>query len=109
MDLKDFIRECAKVADEKGWWLNGERNFGEAIALMHSELSEALEEWRKDRGMFYMKDGKPEGILVEFADLLIRLGDMLGHIATPEEFEEALKAKMTFNETRPFRHGELKA
>ena len=34
-------------AKEKGWW-DEERNDGEMIALMHSELSEALEALRKD-------------------------------------------------------------
>ena len=34
------------IAKEKGWW-DEERNNGEMIALMHSELSEALEWLRK--------------------------------------------------------------
>jgi hypothetical protein len=35
-----------QIAIEKGWW-EGERNEGELIALMHSELSEGLEAIRK--------------------------------------------------------------
>lgn len=49
------------------------RNVGEVIALMHSELSEALEAYRKD-----LKDDKlPDrmGIEVEFADCIIRIFD----------------------------------
>jgi NTP pyrophosphatase (non-canonical NTP hydrolase) len=30
----------------KGWWENPNRNFGEVLALIHSEVSEALEAYR---------------------------------------------------------------
>ena len=109
MDLQDFINDVARVAREKGWWPNGERNFGEAIALMHSELSEALEEWRDGKPEFYTKDGKPEGVLVEFADLFIRAADLIGNMYSVDLFEEALKEKMAYNLTRPHRHGGKRA
>ena len=41
---QEAVHQNAKA---KGWW-DDERNDGEAIALMHSELSEALEVLRKD-------------------------------------------------------------
>lgn len=44
------INEVSKAVHENavkhGWWDGGERNFGELIALCHSELSEAFEEYR---------------------------------------------------------------
>lgn len=68
-----------KTASEAGWYRDpktGEpikRNFGEVIALMHSELSEALEADRKD----LMDDKLPhrKGVEVEFADCIIRILD----------------------------------
>lgn len=68
-----------KTANDAGWYRDPktgepiERNFGEVIALMHSELSEALEADRKD----LMDDKLPhrKGIEVEFADCIIRILD----------------------------------
>lgn len=64
------------------WWLDPvtgkpkERNVGEMIALMHSELSEALEAHRKN----LMDDKLPHmhGIDVELVDCIIRAMDLLG-------------------------------
>jgi len=63
----------------KKWYRNPKtgrkvkRNFGEVIALMHSELSEALEAHRKN-----LMDDKlthRPGVEVELADALIRILD----------------------------------
>lgn len=92
-----------------------ERSFGDQIALMHSELSEALEEFRNtglgdtDKFIYYLSgswgvDGeKPEGIAVELADVLIRIFDTCGKYNIP--LEEALDLKLEYNKTRPHRHG----
>ena len=112
MDIKDFVKTVAAVAKEKGWWENEDRNFGEVIALIHSELSEALEEWRKpDAKMFYMEENKPEGVLVELADVFIRIGDLVGNTESmgAEFFELVLKEKMAYNLERPHRHGGKRA
>lgn len=77
--IKAAMRLSHATANGAGWYSDprtGEpvnRNFGEVVALMHSELSEALEADRKD----LMDDKLPhrKGVEVEFADCLIRIFD----------------------------------
>lgn len=117
-----------QTSEDKGWHELDVRP-AERIALMHSELSEALEELRKgkrpdeiyypyvpsrtttrDDGdevtvSGYVEDlnGKPEGFPVELADVFIRILD------TCEIYGIDLGAvtlqKMIYNRTRPRHHG----
>lgn len=67
------------TATEAGWYKDPAtgkpiaRNFGEVVALMHSELSEALEADRK--GLMDDKLPHRDGREVEFADCIIRILD----------------------------------
>lgn len=73
------------------------------IALCHTELSEAVEAVRDGKYVAYLKDGKPEGMVIELADAVIRimhLCDLLGL-----DLEEAIEQKMAANEKREYRHG----
>ena len=107
--IRQLMKECHETAVDKGWYALGDRNFGELIALMHSELSEALEEHRNGEPFnnFRFVDGKPEGIAVELADVLIRVFDACEHKSIP--LADALMSKMEYNRTRPYRHGGKKA
>lgn len=78
-----------------GWWDNP-RNPGELIALMHSELSEALEGIRKDAQDDHLPEFK--SVEVELADALIRIFDYAG--AANLRLGEAFVAKLAYNAQR---------
>lgn len=113
--INDLIKESYQIAVNKGWQAAGEtRPIPELIALIHSELSEALEEYRnghKPHEVYYdtcegHKVGhldKPEGIPIELADVMIRVFDFCGQYGI--DLEEAIEIKTAFNRTRPVRHG----
>lgn len=90
------------TASDAGWYRDrqtGEpiaRNFGEVVALMHSELSEALEAHRKS----LMDDKLPHrpGIEVEFADCIIRILDTAAALGL--DVAGALIEKNRFNQAR---------
>lgn len=135
--LKSAAREVNRINVDKGWH-DSSRTFGDEIALLHSEVSEALEAFRdyglgekgtmpsyyeikqpshgspgetitkqvQDLGSWQPGSavvGKPIGVASEFADVLVRLLDTC-HRYNIDLGTEFLK-KITFNDTRPARHG----
>lgn len=102
MKINETVQEIYKNAVDHGWH-DTQRSMAELIALMHSELSEALEEEREGKGSVYIKDGKPEGIAIELADCVIRIMDTFG--AMGWDLEKAIELKHKYNCGRPYRHG----
>jgi len=108
LTINALISESHQTAKDKGWW-DQELNIGEKLALIHSEISEALEEYRSHgKYLQYTResDGKPEGFVFELADTVIRIADLCGELDL--DLEKALRTKMNFNRTRPYRHGNKK-
>jgi NTP pyrophosphatase (non-canonical NTP hydrolase) len=116
-----LAQSVSNTAHSHGWW-ESDRNFGEMIALMHAELSEALEAWRD--GDDYTKisyehngqpvsrayvdeflggSAKPIGVASEFADVIIRILDTCQTLNIP--VAQALIEKAQYNISRPYRHG----
>lgn len=96
-----LAREVNGVAREKGWW-DSDRSDGEIVALMHSELSEALEGLRKGNPDDEHVPGYPS-VAVELADTVIRIMDF--SVARGHDVAGAIFAKKEFNKTRPRKHG----
>ena len=95
--MEKFAEKAHQTAVEKGWWDGEDRDNRELLALIHSEISEALEEYRSNHGMvWYADNDKPEGIAIELIDAVIRICDFMKHrgLAFKKPFDESAKAKL---------------
>jgi NTP pyrophosphatase (non-canonical NTP hydrolase) len=103
--INEVAKEIHENAVAHGWW-DEERGFPEVLALIHSEVSEALEEYRNGHGateIYFSDSGKPEGIPTELADVIIRVLDYCGYAGI--NIDAAISQKHEYNKSRPYRHG----
>lgn len=144
--ITELVTRSHSLSRSKGWYdeqtlptgdLATHRiNIGEKLALVHSEISEALETWRshgvlrrcpdcngtgkcpKGSGEAcwscndgfqanWLENGKPEGFDVELADAVIRIADLCGAFGI--NLAAAIELKHAYNQTRPHRHGGKRA
>jgi NTP pyrophosphatase (non-canonical NTP hydrolase) len=71
------------------------------LALIHSEVSEALEAERKDLMDTHLPHRS--GLEVELADAMIRILDLAGGLNL--DLGGAVEEKLEYNKSRPYRHG----
>ena len=105
MSIRSIARQIHNTAVEKGWWTHN-RNVPEALAQIHSEVSEALEEFRM------LQDGenvdtvhydetmgnKPVGFAVELADIIIHTLDLAEGMGI--DLELIIIEKMNYNKDK---------
>jgi len=109
MNLKELQKLTHERARAAGWY-DSVRSPLEFYALVHSEISEAVEEARKPHDqppIYYDPHGKdplkPEGEAIELADAVIRILDYCEFRGF--DLTQAIGIKMEYNQTRPHRHG----
>lgn len=100
-----LVNLCHSASVAAGWWhdpVTGQPLFDELnmvpqkIALIHSEISEAFEGFRRDRKDDHLPD-RP-AIEVELADAMIRILDLAGALRL--DLGGALADKMVYNKER---------
>lgn len=100
MNINEMAQKAYSNSKAHGFW-ESDRNKGEMLALIHSEVSECLEGVRKNRMDDHLPDVTMEA--AELADIMIRVGDYAHGFGI--DLEAVIIAKMKYNESRPYKHG----
>lgn len=123
MNIEELQQRAYDHAHSKGFWNDYEESItdtwqsepaieaiksafiGQKLALIHSEVSEALEEVREGHYDSTHKFGdKPEGLPSELADIVIRVADLCGALCI--DLESTIIEKLNYNSrSRGHKHG----
>jgi len=95
LSLKAWCELCHGIAKEKGFW-DKDRNIGEALMLVVTELAEGMEAHRK---------ADQDNFREELADTFIRLFDLCGGLGIDIQAEIVKKCEK--NKLRPYKHGKI--
>ena len=95
LTLKEWGQTCHAIAKEKGFW-DKERNVGEALMLIVTELAEAMEAHRKQDDANFRE---------ELADTFIRLFDLCEGLGV--DIQSEIIKKSETNKSRPYKHGKV--
>lgn len=96
--LRSLQKKVAGVNRDRGWY-DVPRTFAECIALIHSEVSEALEAYRKAETPEQMQQEIGE----ELADVVIRCLDTAERQGV--DLQACVDQKILKNMKREYRHG----
>lgn len=103
LDTEDITLMSLEEAEEAHWDDKRRLSFAEELMHLMAEVAEAFEAWRlyKDFDIHYDSEGIPQGVPIEFADILLGLFYNVGlhHI----DMTEALLIKHAYNTTRDYR------
>lgn len=94
MNINELCKEAYETARSKGWH-DSPREMGTILALIHGEVSEAMEADRRREGW--------DRVTEELADVCIRVFDLCGSLNL--DLEQAIRHKMAYNKTRSYKHG----
>lgn len=100
MKMNDLAQEIIEINTANGWNCTKPEQWADTykvpaiLALIHSEVSEALEAFRKD---------DKENFIEELADVVIRVLDCTGGLGM--DIDTAIQEKLEKNRHRGYRHG----